>query len=131
MEEPEVPGVTPVFGRSVNPISTWGQIMPTTFLPAPPQNFRPSDSPELRYGSTDLTLIYLLINQNWKCRFRINTEYFLTKIKHRWHSTHRNCHHTKSISKLLLLNSDVKILKFTNSKCLILCHENRYPHRND
>ena len=100
--------VSPVFGRSVNPISIKGRLCPSHFY-LPPCNFRPSDS---RYGSTDLTLIYLLINQNWKCRFRKNAKYFLTKIKHRWHSIHRNCHHTKSISKLLLLNSDVKILKF-------------------
>jgi hypothetical protein len=34
----------PDFGRSVNPISTGGQIMSTTSLPAP-QIFRPSYGP--------------------------------------------------------------------------------------
>jgi hypothetical protein len=98
---------SPVFGISVNPLSTRGGgiLSHPTFLPSPPpRNFRPSDSPELRYGSKDLTLIYLLINQNWKCRFRKNRkEFFLPNIKHRWHLIHRNCHHKKLITKLLLL----------------------------
>ena len=37
---------SPVFGRTVNPISTRGQIMPTTVLRAP-RIFRPCDGPVL------------------------------------------------------------------------------------
>ena len=35
----------PVFGRSVNPISTGGHIIPTTLLRAPPRIFRSCDGP--------------------------------------------------------------------------------------
>ena len=37
----------PVFGRSVNPISTGGHILPTQYYEPPPQIFRPFDGPAL------------------------------------------------------------------------------------
>ena len=71
----------PNFGRSVNPISArGGQVMPTTFLPAPrPRIFRPSYGP-------DCTWLYLPHHLQRK-----NAAGRLVLINSRPHSTVRDC----------------------------------------